>query len=179
MSAGEQGSGGIEVELVVSIEGERKKLTVEKKGRHYLFRLDGKEYLVQASTLASGSVAFLVGNRSYLAHIARGSGGRVLTLGGRDYRVAGGEEDEGAGGSRGSGHGDGTVQSPMPGSVVAVNVEEGQKVKAGQALVVIESMKMQNEITSPVAGRIAKVSCKPGDQVNFGDVLVVVEAATP
>lgn len=62
---------------------------------------------------------------------------------------------------------------------MAVNVEEGQKVKAGQALVVIESMKMQNEITSPVAGRIAKVSCKPGDQVNFGDVLVVVEAATP
>ena len=62
----------------------------------------------------------------------------------------------------------------MPGNIIAVNVSEGDVVEANQAVVVIESMKMQNEIPSPIDGKVAKVNCAVGDQVDFGHVLVEI-----
>ena len=64
---------------------------------------------------------------------------------------------------------------PMPGLVKAIHVEVGQEVKAGEALVVVEAMKMENELRSPKAGRVKDVSVKPGDSVEAGRVLLVVE----
>jgi biotin carboxyl carrier protein len=81
-------------------------------------------------------------------------------------------------GRRGTGAGmDGPrpVKSPMPGRVVRVLVEAGENVEEGQAVVVIEAMKMQNELKSPKAGRVARVVVGVGDAVGSGDVLVVVE----
>ena len=65
----------------------------------------------------------------------------------------------------------------MPGSIVAVNAKVGDTVAVGDSLVVLESMKMQNEITAPVAGEVKSVSCSPGDQVAFGAVLVEIKPA--
>jgi biotin carboxyl carrier protein len=67
------------------------------------------------------------------------------------------------------------VKAPMPGRVVRVLVEAGQEVEEGQALVVIEAMKMQNELKSPKAGRVARVAVGVGDTVGAGEVLAVVE----
>lgn len=66
----------------------------------------------------------------------------------------------------------------MPGNIVAVNVEPGETVEPGAPLVVLESMKMQNEIISPVAGEVRSVNCAVGDQVSFGAVLVEIEPAS-
>ena len=63
----------------------------------------------------------------------------------------------------------------MPGKVVRVLVEEGQEVEAGQGVVVVEAMKMQNELKSPKSGHVAELRAEPGSTVNAGDVLVVVE----
>jgi biotin carboxyl carrier protein len=63
----------------------------------------------------------------------------------------------------------------MPGRVVRVLVEVGQEVEEGQALVVIEAMKMQNELKSPKAGRVARIAVGVGDTVGAGEVLAVVE----
>jgi biotin carboxyl carrier protein len=63
----------------------------------------------------------------------------------------------------------------MPGKVVRVLVEAGQAVEAGQGVVVVEAMKMQNELKSPKAGAVAEVRVEPGATVNAGDVLVVIE----
>ena len=63
----------------------------------------------------------------------------------------------------------------MPGRVVRVLVEVGDEVEEGQALLVIEAMKMQNELKSPKTGRVAKIAVGVGDAVGSGDVLVVVE----
>jgi biotin carboxyl carrier protein len=62
----------------------------------------------------------------------------------------------------------------MPGSIIAVNVAEGDHVRSGQALVVLESMKMHNEITAPHDGVVRKVNCRVGEQVGFGHVLVEI-----
>jgi biotin carboxyl carrier protein len=63
----------------------------------------------------------------------------------------------------------------MPGRVVRVLVEVGMEVEEGQGVVVIEAMKMQNELKAPKAGRVVRVGAVVGDTVGSGDVLVVVE----
>jgi biotin carboxyl carrier protein len=67
------------------------------------------------------------------------------------------------------------ISAPMPGKVVRVLVSQGDSVEAGQGLVVVEAMKMQNEMKSPKAGRVAEVRAQPGAAVLAGETLMVVE----
>jgi biotin carboxyl carrier protein len=76
--------------------------------------------------------------------------------------------------SRSPGAGDGVVVSPMPGKVVKVFVKEGDSVKEGTPLVVVEAMKMENELVSNTAGIVQKVFVQPGDAVEGGARLVSV-----
>lgn len=66
------------------------------------------------------------------------------------------------------------IEAPMPGNIVNVAVKVGDSVKKGQVLVVLEAMKMENEIVSPVDGKITAVGVSKGDTVNPGDLLVQI-----
>ena len=66
------------------------------------------------------------------------------------------------------------VTAPMPGAILKVNVQNGQAVKEGDVLVVLEAMKMENEIMAPKDGTVAQVVTSKGASVNTGDVLVVI-----
>lgn len=76
-----------------------------------------------------------------------------------------------------TGAGQGEIKTPMPGAVVRVEVAPGDEVEAGQVLVVVEAMKMENEFRAEVAGRVATVPVSAGDSVDAGTVLVVLEDA--
>ena len=65
-----------------------------------------------------------------------------------------------------------TVKAPMPGNILDVKVKAGASVKAGDVLVILEAMKMENEIVAPQDGTVASVNVNKGDTVNSGDVLV-------
>lgn len=67
------------------------------------------------------------------------------------------------------------VRAPMPGLVLRVLVEPGQEVEAGAGLVVLEAMKMENELAAPAAGTVAAVHAAPGDAVGKNDLLVELE----
>ena len=67
------------------------------------------------------------------------------------------------------------IFAPMPGRIVRLLVVENSDVEAGQGIVVVEAMKMQNEIKSPKKGIVKKISATPGTAVNPGDVLAIVE----
>ena len=67
-----------------------------------------------------------------------------------------------------------SVNAPMPGNILKVNVTAGQAVKEGDLLVVLEAMKMENEIFAPKSGSVAQVVTSKGASVNTGDVLVVI-----
>jgi biotin carboxyl carrier protein len=67
------------------------------------------------------------------------------------------------------------VTSPMPGKVVRVLVTEGQQVEAGQGLIVVEAMKMQNEMKAFKAGRVVEIKTKDGATVSAGEVLAIIE----
>lgn len=67
------------------------------------------------------------------------------------------------------------VTAPMPGTVFKLNCQEGDTVSAGDVVMVLEAMKMENEITSPVDGTVAQILVKTGEAVNGGDVMIVIE----
>jgi biotin carboxyl carrier protein len=67
------------------------------------------------------------------------------------------------------------LKAPMPGLVVAVPVEEGQQVKKGQVLVILESMKMQNELKSPRDGTVARIRVRAGESVEQKQALLSVQ----
>ena len=77
--------------------------------------------------------------------------------------------------SDGGAQGERRVSAPMPGRIVRVLVRAGDTVAAGQALVVVEAMKMENELKSPKAGRVKEVSVAEGTSIEAGRLLVVVE----
>lgn len=66
------------------------------------------------------------------------------------------------------------VEAPMPGTVLKINVKVGDTVEEGQAVAVLEAMKMENDIVAPSAGTVASVNISVGDSVNSGDVLVTL-----
>ena len=69
-----------------------------------------------------------------------------------------------------------TVKAPMPGKISALKVEEGTDVKRGDVLLVLEAMKMQNDITATADGKLHEMRVKVGDNVKTGDVLAVIMA---
>lgn len=66
------------------------------------------------------------------------------------------------------------VKAPMPGLIIEVKVTEGDTVKDGDVLLILEAMKMENELTSPRAGTVTQVLAKKGDTVNSGDPLIIL-----
>jgi biotin carboxyl carrier protein len=71
------------------------------------------------------------------------------------------------------------MRSPMPGKIIRVLMAEGAEVAAGQGIVVMEAMKMQNEIKSSIAGRVQRIAVVEGDTVQSGALIAVVESMLP
>ena len=69
----------------------------------------------------------------------------------------------------------GAVKAPLPGSILEIQVKEGESVKAGNVLLILEAMKMENEIVAPIDGVIKSIYVKAGDTVNTNDLLVSIE----
>lgn len=68
-----------------------------------------------------------------------------------------------------------TITAPMPGSIISVNVKNGDSFRSGQVLLVLEAMKMENEIMAPCDGKVLSVNVNQGSSVNSGDVLISYE----
>ena len=67
------------------------------------------------------------------------------------------------------------VFSPMPGLITSINVSEGDKIRSGQSLLIIEAMKMENSIIAESSGKVKKIAAKVGDNVGAGDLLIILD----
>jgi acetyl-CoA/propionyl-CoA carboxylase biotin carboxyl carrier protein len=74
-----------------------------------------------------------------------------------------------------SGVADGVVRSPMPGTVIAVEVAEGQPVRSGQPLLTVEAMKMEHTLTAPADGVVTDLTVKAGQQVSLDEALATIQ----
>jgi biotin carboxyl carrier protein len=147
----------------------------KNKGLRVAFTVDGRPMEADAVRLSRGAYSILLGGRSLEITVEETSGGLLLRVNGREFMA---ESVDPRSWRRGHGAGielEGRQQlvAPMPGKIVRVLVAAGEKVSAGQGLLVIEAMKMQNEIRSPKSGTVEKLA-KEGQTVNAGEVLAVV-----
>jgi biotin carboxyl carrier protein len=145
--------------------------------RHVI--VDGVEYPIDFTGVAGQAFySLLLSNDSYEAFVEESDERWLVLMRGAlyDVRVADEREErlrKAAGGVAAAG-GELKIKAPMPGLVVMVPVAEGQNVAKGDILVILESMKMQNELKAPRDGTVGRVRVKGGDSVELNAVLVTL-----
>ena len=141
--------------------------------------VDGKVYEVDFESVSGQPVySLIVDGRSHEGYVAPGDNTWQVLLRGRLFPVTVEDERErrlrSAAGGGVAETGEFHLKAPMPGLVVAIPVEEGQPVKKGQVLLILESMKMQNELKSPRDGTVGRVRVKAGETVEQKQTLLSV-----
>lgn len=157
------------MKLDVMVNGRAGELQLESSR----FEYNGlaRDYSMESS--GPGIFSILIGGRSYQATVlAPGTiqvDGRIFSVEIFDPRELRSRSSAGASEGRQN------IAAPMPGKVVRLLVAAGDIVEAGQGLIVVEAMKMQNEMKSPKAGTVAEVKTKDGATVAAGEILIVIE----
>jgi biotin carboxyl carrier protein len=160
----------------IAIDGKHYRLDLNRADGRWSCLVDGREVEVDAVLARRDVLSLRIGNQAYEVKCERVASDMHLWVGSarfaaevRDPRSLRGRVravDE---------HGPKKLTAPMPGKIVRVLVSQGAEVEAGAGVLVVEAMKMQNEIKSPKKGTIQKILVSEGAAVNVGDVLAIVE----
>ena len=166
----------------VELNGRLRTVAVERVGdRQFRVLLDGVAHEVDAVRVGEYGLSLLVdgdAGTSREVHVAPGvvDGEKLIAFDGRTVSVSVNGRRRRAGADAGTGGaGEQSITAPMPGRVVRVLVSAGDDVAARQGVVVVEAMKMENELRAPRAGRVKDVMVAAGTSVDAGRVLVVIE----
>ncbi|GIK09841.1 MAG: acetyl-CoA carboxylase biotin carboxyl carrier protein subunit [Chloroflexota bacterium] len=163
----------------------------------YITTLDGKEYLIEITDEHHVSVngrllevdfvsvngqpvySMIIDGKSYESYVYETEEGWQVLTRGRQYNLTVEDEREkrlrAAAGGGVAESGEYHLKAPMPGLIVAIPVNEGDPVKKGQTLVILESMKMQNELKSPKDGTVGRIRVKQGETVEQRQALLSVQ----
>jgi len=153
-----------------------KAVEVTRAGDRLSIMLDGRAIEADVIEVATGTYSVLAGDCSHEVRVEPAPGGLRVHAGAHEFRVEI-EDPRAWRGRRGSAleaEGRQEVLAPMPGKVVRLLVKQGEKVEAGQGLLVVEAMKMQNEIRSPKSGAVERLLVTEGQAVNAGEALAIV-----
>lgn len=160
----------------VTIDSKNYRLDLTQIEGHWSCRLDGREIEVDAVLARPNVLSLRIGNNAYEVKCERVANDVHIWVGSR--RFAPEVRDPRSLRSRSrvtDEHGPRKLAAPMPGKVVRILLAQGSEVEAGAGVLVVEAMKMQNEVKSPKKGRIQKIVVTEGAAVNAGDVLAIVE----
>jgi biotin carboxyl carrier protein len=176
--------------LEVEVDGVVRRLVLERGEKGFTVRIDGRSIPVDICEPSPGVLSLLIsddfpdgssdssgGVRSYRCVRTDFADEETISVSGRQHRVAVSDPRSLRSQRRRPGAGNGTLQikASMPGRVARVLVAPGDAVVAHQGVVVIEAMKMQNELKAARDGRVAEVRVAAGDKVASGQVLAVLE----
>ncbi|MDE2059667.1 MAG: acetyl-CoA carboxylase biotin carboxyl carrier protein subunit [candidate division NC10 bacterium] len=162
------------------LQGRMYRLAVKSTGSPVPVQINGKTYEVDFSAADGSLLSLLVMGRSYEVDVVEEADGVLMVwVEGELYRIE--YQEEGRRPRRSAvatGHdarGRQVIVAPMPGKVVALLGSPGQEVSAGQGVIVIEAMKMENELKASGPGVIKEIKVQEGAGVSGGEVLVVIE----
>ncbi|HXL79774.1 MAG TPA: biotin/lipoyl-containing protein [Pyrinomonadaceae bacterium] len=167
------------MKVKAQLSGEDHQVSLSLNDGFATVEIDGRPYEIEVRPLARGEYLLLHGSSVYKCRVvSKGTSGFFeVNLQGHPYNITISDPKRLRRGQTAAGHDHGAAQiiSPMPGKVVHVLVKAGARVEAGAGIVVVEAMKMQNEMKSPKAGIVVSINAEAGATVNAGDVLAVIE----
>lgn len=148
-----------------------------RAGSSWICKLDGREFPVDVVSPQPGLLSLLINGRSYEIKQEPGATESNVVVGQERFTtvVRDPRSLRGRRGADSGGQGARKITAPMPGKVVRILAPAGTDVETGQAVLVIEAMKMQNELKSPKQGKVSKLTVKEGDAVETGQALAEVE----
>ena len=162
----------IEVERASASSAER-----AASGTNWRLRIDGRELPVNCVSIGSDSLSLIVNGDAFEARIEGAEDGLKVLINGKVFECSVRDPRSLRSRKRAGQHesGEHKLTASMPGKVVRVLAHAGEAVVAGQGIVVIEAMKMQNEVRTPKAGIVKSMIVREGASVNAGEVLAVLE----
>ena len=166
------------MKLEATLDGETRELEVTlAAGCLAGLSVDGEPLSVDILELRPGVYSVLAGRRSLEVYVEPApDGGFAVLVDGvrRAVRIVDPRSYAAAGGP-GAAAGRQEVRAPMPGKIVRVLVQQDQQVQTGEGILVVEAMKMQNEIKAAIDGRVVQLNAQAGDSVAAGQVLAILE----
>lgn len=168
------------MKLKAELSGHEFELTLDRSGENVLAKIDGRKYQLDVHQSGDDNYLIFEGGHVFDCRVNQHHGSREtfdVAVRGNNYSVAIIDPRRGRTNQDPDRHHHGTAEiiAPMPGKVVRVLVETGQEVEAGTGIVVVEAMKMQNEMKSPRAGVVTSVNVEAGATVEAGSVLAIIE----
>lgn len=155
------------------------RVELERKGTRWSGKIDGKAFEVDAVPTARDILSIVEDSgRAYEVKRERALNGELHMLVGSSRYACEVNDPRSLRTRRAAGastEGPQKITAPMPGKVVRVIVPQGELVEAGKGVIVVEAMKMQNELKSPKAGKVQKMLVQEGATVNAGDTLAIIE----
>jgi biotin carboxyl carrier protein len=164
------------MKIKVTIQGTRRSIELTHPGDRPRWAIDGKRPEADAIEISPGIYSVLVDGKSVEVRVERIGTQLRVVANGQEYLAAIENPRElrknRAGATQIEGRQD--VVAPMAGKVIRTLVKSGDEVQSGQGLLIVEAMKMQNEIRSPKAGKVEQLKVVEGQTVNPGDIVVVI-----
>jgi biotin carboxyl carrier protein len=166
------------MKYVAIVQGKQRTVEISQSDGLFHVTLDGKSFLVDAFRPGHQSLSMLIEGQTYEVGIAK-SGSHFSVyfyndtiefdlMDARKFRSSGETRSSGSSGPL-------KIHAPMPGKIIKVTVTEQSTVQEGDALLVIEAMKMQNELKAPKSGRVSKINVREGEAVSNSQVLLVLD----
>ena len=168
------------MKLNAELNNEKHAVEIKRDGDKVFAEIDGRRYQLEVSEPEAGVYLFKNGSKVYEVRVAPGvnpGDPYSVRLGSNevDIRIEDPKRLRGSGGDHQHGEGVAEIKTAMPGKVVRIIAEAGATVQKGDGVIVVEAMKMQNEMKSPKDGVVKEIRVAEGKTDNAGQVLVIIE----
>lgn len=161
---------------LAEVSGDELSIEVEEQDGRVRVTVAGRDYDLQAASPEAGVFLLFMGDRVYEARVSEaGPGWLNVKVDGHSFRIRLIDRKQRSPAANHPDDGQQLLAAPMPGKVVRILLRPGDDVAAGQGVVVVEAMKMQNEVKSNKSGKVVDIRVAEGDTVTSDQVLAVVE----
>ena len=162
------------MKLIAELNNEKHEVEFKRDDAKVFANIDGREYELEASEVEPNVYLLKHNNQIHEIYVAPNG---IVNVGNNqlEVKLIDPKRLRGSGGGDENADGIAEIKTAMPGKIVRILVQEGQEVKHGDGVIVVEAMKMQNEMKSPKDGVIKEIRVEESATVNAGDILLVIE----
>lgn len=162
------------MKLFAELNNEKHEIEIKREAEKVFAQIDKREYQLEASEVEPNVYLFKFDNQIYQIYVAPNG---IVNLKNHQFEIKITDPKNLRGSASVGANADGTaeIKTAMPGKLVRVLVKTGAEIKQGEGVLVVEAMKMQNEMKSPKDGIVKEIRFAEGDTVNAGDVLAIIE----